>query len=83
MRPTNAALRVVDLLIEEFPALTPLRPRIRQALGGLQHNEAYRSMMFSAATTPVTCTLHGRFPEFSATPGRSVATRTMHPEYHP
>lgn len=62
-RPTRAAVRVIDQLIKECPELRTLRrPMVRQ-LKALRHNQAYRHMMLSPQSTPITFALMKRYPE--------------------
>ena len=73
LRPTGAAVRVVDALAGEFPELRPARGRIARQLRGLDRDPGYRRMMFSPQATPLTFAVLRAHPEFD--PGRHPAAR--------
>jgi hypothetical protein len=64
LRPTGSALRVIDLLIREFPELLPLRPKMLQQLRALESNLEYQEMMYSRTATPIMFALFDQLPEF-------------------
>jgi hypothetical protein len=76
LRPTNSAVRVVDLLIAEFPEAAPLRPRIARELKLLDRNPEYHRMMYSRTATPITFALFDHFPELR---GMSEVLTDYHP----
>jgi hypothetical protein len=65
LRPTAAAVRVIDALIREYPDLRPSRPLFVRALAALDANDGYRRMMFSPEALPLTFSLIGRYPQFN------------------
>lgn len=75
LKPKRTNLRIVDLLIEEFPALQPLRPRLRQAVHSLMDNPGYRQMMYSHEATPISRALFDVLPEFARLRDRLFAER--------
>lgn len=62
----HAAMSVVEELVREKPRLRPLLPRIRAELREVGQNCEFRSMMFSARTSPIVFHLLDRFPELQA-----------------
>ena len=66
LTPHRATVRVMDLLVEEFPELAPLRPQMVRELKGLRHNDEYRHMMYSQEVNPLAYALFDYFPEFEA-----------------
>ena len=62
----HAAISVVEELVREKPRLRPLLPRIRAELREVGRNPEFRSMMFSARTSPIVFHLLDRFPELQA-----------------
>jgi hypothetical protein len=64
LTPRRASMRIADLLIDEYPELAPLRPRMFAELRGLGTNQDYVRMMYSRQTTPIAFSLFDRFPEF-------------------
>src|SRR5262245_8339049 len=65
LKPRRANVRLVDLLVAEFPDLRPMRPRFVQAARGLVDNPDYRQMMYSAEATPISRALFESLPEFA------------------
>jgi hypothetical protein len=65
LKPRRANVRLVDLLVEDFPALRRLRPRLVRAVRGLDDNPGYRRMMYSPEATPIGCALFDRLPELA------------------
>lgn len=63
VRPVGTAVRILDLLIGEFPELAPRRRRMAAALAALGHDAAYQEMMFSRRVTPIAFDLFDRCPE--------------------
>jgi hypothetical protein len=68
LRPTAAGGKVVDALVREYPDLVPLGPSLHAALATVEANPAFRRMMFSPQTFPLTFSLIRRYPEFSPDP---------------
>jgi hypothetical protein len=66
LTPHRSTVRVMDLLVEEFPELTRLRPEMVRELKGLRHDDEYRHMMYSQEVQPLTYALFDYFPEFEA-----------------
>ena len=75
LRPTSAAVRVVDALIREFAGLRSARAEIVRVLAALDRHPEYRRMMFSPQALPLTFSLMRRYPEFcpQASDGGGVA----------
>jgi hypothetical protein len=65
LKPRRANVRLVDLLIAEFPDLQPLRPRLVQAVHDLADNPGYLRMMYSPESTPISRALFDRLPELA------------------
>lgn len=65
LTPARSNVRVVTQLSDEFPELRPLLPRMCRELRDLPRNPAYRAMMYSEATTPITFGLFNHFPELA------------------
>ncbi len=65
-RTENAALSVAHALIREHPALRSLEPRICAELREVGRNPEFRSMMFSAQSSPIAFYLVARFPELQS-----------------
>lgn len=63
LRPTRAAVRVVDALVGGMPELAGMRGRMVRDLKGLDGDGRFRQMMLSPESTPVTFRLMGRYPE--------------------
>lgn len=66
LKPVNSARRVVDLLVREFPELSPRRDTMVRELRGLDRDEDYQRMMYSRTATPITFALFDGLPEFRA-----------------
>jgi len=64
LRPARSTIRIVRLLVSEFPELRPLVPRITDELRGLEHDDDYQRMMYSRETTPATFEWFDRCEEF-------------------
>ena len=64
LSPTRMAIRVVKLLVEDFPELGPVVPRMIRQLRELASNRDYQEMLYSRRSHPVTFGLFDRFPEF-------------------
>ena len=65
LAPKRSNVRVIELLIAEFPDLQTMRPRLLQALAGLSDNAGYRQMMYSTEAVPISRALFERLPEFA------------------
>jgi hypothetical protein len=65
LKPRRANVRLVELLIDEFPDLQAMRGPLMQAVQDLAHNDGYRRMMYSAEATPIARALFEELPEFS------------------
>jgi hypothetical protein len=65
LKPRRANVRLVDLLIDDFPELREMRPRLVAAVYGLRDNAGYLDMMYSADSTPIAKSLFEQFPEFA------------------
>jgi predicted metal-dependent hydrolase len=63
MRPTRAAVRVLDVLVGEAPELRISQRRMVRELKALDRDERFRRMMLSPESTPVTFRLMERYPE--------------------
>ena len=63
LKPRRANVRLIDLLIAEFPELAAMRPALVAAVRGLHENPAYRDMMYSEESTPIARSLLETFPE--------------------
>ncbi len=61
--PKRAGLRVLEAWMREFPALAPLRNRLREHLLSLDQSRTYRRSLYSAAIVPRTASLLDRSPE--------------------
>jgi hypothetical protein len=59
----HAAISVAKELVRERPALRPLLPRMRSELLKVGQNPEFRSMMFSAESSPIVFYLLEQFPE--------------------
>lgn len=66
LAPRRMAVRVLDLLIREHPGLAPHRPRFVRELTALEHDPAYRRMMYSRADLPISSHLLDGFPELAS-----------------
>ena len=64
LKPRRANVRLVDLLIAEFPELAPRRPALVRAVYELADNPGYRRLMYSGESTPIGRALLARLPEF-------------------
>ena len=64
LTPARATVRVVDLLVEEFPELAGLYPEMVRELRALRTNDDYRHMMYSQDVNPLTYALFEYYPEF-------------------
>ncbi|HEU4386997.1 MAG TPA: diiron oxygenase [Blastocatellia bacterium] len=65
LKPRRANIRLVDLLIAEFPDLRPMRRRLVQAAYELAGNVGYRHMMYSPEATPISYMLFAASAEFA------------------
>ena len=65
LTPARSTLHAVDLLVGEFPELTPIRPRLMREMRALRRDSAYRRMMYSPAVNPITYGLARHFPELA------------------
>lgn len=61
--PKRAGWRVILRLAEEYPALHPLLPRMRQELLALATDRAYRGSLYSRQREPRTFSLADQFPD--------------------
>jgi hypothetical protein len=75
LKPRRANVKLVDLLVAEFPVLRPKRPRLVHAAYGLVDNAGYRQMMYSPEATPISHALFERLPEFAGVRRRLFAGR--------
>lgn len=66
LKPKRTNIRLVELLIAEFPELRPLRPQLIQAVYSLIDNPGYRQMMYSPEATPISRALFELLPEFAS-----------------
>jgi hypothetical protein len=73
LKPKRANVRLIDLLLTEYPELLPLRHRLLEAVRSLVHNPGYRRMMYSAEATPISRALFKRLPEFAGLARRLFA----------
>jgi hypothetical protein len=64
LKPRRANVRLIDLLIEEFPDLRPRRTALLAAVRALDDNAGYRDMMYSPEATPIAHLLFDKLPEF-------------------
>jgi hypothetical protein len=65
LKPRRTNVRLVELLVTEFPELRPLRPRLIQSVYSLADNLGYRRMMYSPEATPISRALFDQLPEFA------------------
>jgi hypothetical protein len=65
LKPRRSNVRLIDLLVAEFPELRPKRPRLIRAVHGLIDNPGYRRMMYSPEATPISRALFEKLPEFA------------------
>ncbi len=65
-KPKRANVRLVELLIAEYPELASRRAELRSAVAGLVTNPGYRTIMYSAESTPISRELFERMPEFAS-----------------
>jgi hypothetical protein len=65
LKPKRANVRLINLLVTEYPELRAMRRRLLQAVRSLTHNPGYRRMMYSAEATPISRALFQSLPEFS------------------
>ena len=63
LKPRRANVRLVDLLIERFPDLSPRRPVLVAATKTLDADPAYRRSMYSAEATPIAGAMFEQMPE--------------------
>jgi hypothetical protein len=63
LKPRRANVRLLHLLIEEFPELEPKRTPLVQAVHHLLENAGYREMMYSPQSTPIAMALLEECPE--------------------
>ena len=63
LKPRRANVRLVDLLVDDFPDLRPRRGELAAAARALGECDGYRRMMYSDETTPVTRQLFAELPE--------------------
>lgn len=66
LKPKRTNVRLVELLVTEFPELRPLRPQLIQAVYSLIENPGYRQMMYSPEATPISRALFDLLPEFAS-----------------
>lgn len=64
LKPRRANVRLVELLIHDFPELQTRRAELLAAVRGLHETAGYREMMYSADATPIGRALFERLPEF-------------------
>lgn len=65
LKPRRANVRLVDLLIEDFPELAARRSELLAAVRNLANNPGYRRLMYSGDSTPIGRALFERLPEFA------------------
>ena len=70
LKPRRANVRVVDLLVADFPALAPRRDALAGAARSLDGCDGYRRMMYSAESAPITRRLFAELPELAPLWGR-------------
>ncbi len=63
LKPGRANVRLVDLLIADFPDLASRRAELVAAVRKLGGAAGYRTMMYSPESAPITCKLFGELPE--------------------
>ena len=80
LKPRHAIVRVVELLIAEFPELSGKREKLLGAVRGLSDNPGFRQMMYSTEATPLARSLFDRLPEFGSL--RLPFLRTGHDDEH-
>jgi hypothetical protein len=66
LKPRRANVRLVELLIEEFPELKPRRAELVRAVHELTTNPGYRGMMYSPESTPIAHALLESLPELAS-----------------
>ncbi|MBI1766569.1 MAG: diiron oxygenase [Acidobacteria bacterium] len=64
-KPKRTNVRLIELLLAEFPDLETRRPQLLNAVAGLAENPGYRQMMYSPEATPISRALFDRLPEFA------------------
>jgi hypothetical protein len=79
LKPRRVNVRLVELLVAEFPELQPLRPRLVQAVYDLDVNPGYRQMMYSAEATPISRALFSQLQEFASLHRRLFVDGEKHP----
>ena len=70
LKPRRANVRLIDLLVADFPELSPRRPELLAAVRSLTDAAGYRRMMYSAQATPITRKLCHELPELRGLWGR-------------
>jgi hypothetical protein len=63
LKPRRANVRLVELLIEEFPELSAKRAALIAAVHDLFNNPGYRDLMYSVDSTPIAMALFEQLPE--------------------
>jgi hypothetical protein len=66
IKPRRANARVIDLLVDEYPDLRPMRPRLIQAVRDTSFNVSYCRAIYSREATPIAYALLARLPELAA-----------------
>jgi para-aminobenzoate N-oxygenase AurF len=64
-KPKRANVRLIDLLVAEFPELQSIKSQLVEAVHNLVHNSGYRKMMYSPEATPISCALLDGRPELA------------------
>jgi hypothetical protein len=77
LRPARSSMRVVDVLVAEFPELGPLAPRLTRELRRVAGDDRYHAMMYSRATTPIAFAMFDAHPEFH---GMGTVLRAYRPD---
>jgi len=63
LKPRRANVRLIELLIEDFPELEPKQDGLVTAVRRLHEKAGYREMMYSPQATPIAYALFAQLPE--------------------
>ena len=66
LTPYRSAMRVVTLLVRQYPEIRHLLPRLMREQRVLDRNMDYQRMMYSRTVTPILFSLFDEFPEYAA-----------------
>ncbi len=66
LTPYRSAMRVGSLLVNKYPELRRLLPRLKREQRRLHHNMDYQRLMYSRSVTPIMFSLFDRCPECAA-----------------